>query len=333
MHEPPLDKHALILIGANNDAQLAEIDFDSAEEVETATLGNGTAWIHTTNYPVTLSRIVAEGPAEATAALCEPDATTEEIVAAALRSKPVSHFITLDRTARSDLSFEVAFQPIINLQNKQIIGYEALLRAHSATAVLDGEQLVAKALHEGWISELDEMGRDLALKALGDWLGEGLLFLNILAPEGIFDLTAARKSVTRAQDIGLEPDQLVFETAERNQYTNMNLVSAQLNKLRDMGIRLAVDDLGEGYSSLFAAASFKPDVLKISGELVQQLPSDEAIATISAVVGLAHQTGAWVIAEKVETSRQEQVLTELEVDWAQGHKYGAAVSPDLIANQ
>jgi EAL domain-containing protein (putative c-di-GMP-specific phosphodiesterase class I) len=87
-------------------------------------------------------------------------------------------------------------------------------------------------------------------------------------------------------------------------------------------VRIAIDDVGDGYSSLRVATSFKPDVLKLSGDLVHSLPSSEATAIIKAVVDLAHQTGAWVVAEGVETDAQAAALLNLEVDWGQGILFG-----------
>ena len=116
---------------------------------------------------------------------------------------------------------------------------------------------------------------------------------------------------------------MVFETAERNQYVDIDLAAAQLTKLRSAGVRLAIDDVGDGYSSLRAATSFKPDVLKLSGELVASLPSTEAIAVVKAVVDLAHPTGAWVVAESIETEEEAKILENLDVDWGQGRLFGA----------
>ena len=115
----------------------------------------------------------------------------------------------------------------------------------------------------------------------------------------------------------------MFETAERNRYVDLDLAAAQLTKLRSAGVRLAIDDVGDGYSSLRVATSFKPDVLKLAGELIASLPSTEAVAIIRAVVDLAHRTGAWVVAEKVENEEQARVLRTLEVDWGQGNLFGA----------
>ena len=144
----------------------------------------------------------------------------------------------------------------------------------------------------------------------------------MMAPDGTFDLSAARRTIRNAEDIGLEADQLVFETAERNRYTNIDLAAAQLTKLRSAGVRIAIDDVGDGYSSLRVATSFKPDVLKLAGDLISALPSSEATAIIRAVVDLAHRTGAWVVAEGVETEAQAKALRTLEVDWGQGVLFG-----------
>ena len=85
----------------------------------------------------------------------------------------------------------------------------------------------------------------------------------------------------------------------RAQPATWTSISPQPNstKLRSAGVRLAIDDVGDGYSSLRVATTFKPDVLKLAGELIASLPSGEAVAIVKAVVDLAHRTGAWVVAE------------------------------------
>lgn len=264
--------------------------------------------------------------ADVRVAVADVDSSPQELVQRALMATTLSEVADLleqEALASADLDYEVRYQPIVRLSNRSVVGYEALIRARVKGDILTANDLIARATRAGWLAELDQLSRQLAVRGVGPWLGAGLLFLNIMAPDGSFDLSAARRTIRHAEDIGLDADQIVFETAERNRYNDIDLAAAQLNKLRNSGVRIAIDDVGDGYSSLRVATSFKPDVLKLAGELIRELPSTEATAIIRAVVDLAHRTGAWVVAEGVETEAQAKALRTLEVDWGQGVLFGA----------
>ncbi len=287
-------------------------------------------WVEVADGRAFLSRLLDDVPAAQRSAVrvafAGPASSPEELVRDALMAPTldmVADRLEQEELASEPLDYEIRYQPIVRLSNRSIVGFEALLRARLGAEIIGAEGLITRATKGGWLSELDQLGRQLAIRGVGPWLGAGLLFLNIMAPDGTFDLSAARRTIRHAEDIGLEPDQLVFETAERNRYVDLDLAAAQLTKLRGSGVRLAIDDVGDGYSSLKVATSFKPDVLKLSGDLIAALPSSEAVAIIKAVVDLAHRTGAWVVAESVETEEQARVLRTLEVDWGQGNLFGA----------
>ena len=149
-----------------------------------------------------------------------------------------------------------------------------------------------------------------------------MLFLNVLAPDGRFDLAAIEATVAEAEQRGLEADQIVLEAVERNRYESTETVMAQVAELRELGVRLAIDDVGEGFSSLSLVSRLRPDVVKIGGAIVADLPRPEAAAVIDAIVGLAHDGGAWVVAENIESDAQADMLASAGVDWGQGHFLG-----------
>ncbi|MEM9613326.1 MAG: EAL domain-containing protein [Actinomycetota bacterium] len=300
-----------------------------ASLAEAIDLRSDVLWVEVKDGRAFLTQLLADSHgidhAAVRVAFAEPESTPQDLVHRALMAPTLDQValqLEQEELASDPLDYEIRYQPIVRLTNRSIVGFEALLRARLGEEIIGADELIARATKGGWLPELDQLGRQLAIRGVGKWLAEGLLFLNIMAPDGAFDLSAARRTIRHAEDIGLEPDQLVFETAERNNYVDLDLAAAQLNKLRSAGVRLAIDDVGDGYSSLRVATSFKPDVLKLSGELVSSLPSTEAIAIIRAVVDLAHRTGAWVVAEQVETEEQARVLRSLEVDWGQGNLFG-----------
>jgi EAL domain-containing protein (putative c-di-GMP-specific phosphodiesterase class I) len=329
----------LVLLGSADPGVINHLDEALIAEAETVDIRSGVVWLEVSDCRNFLHQLVehladnitasangnGSGPAEIKVAVAEVDSSPQELVQKALMAATLTHVADLleqEELASADLDYEVRYQPIVRLNNRSVVGYEALIRARMSGEILTANDLIARATKGGWLAELDQMGRQLAVRGVGPWLGAGLLFLNMMAPDGTFDLSAARRTIRNAEDIGLEADQLVFETAERNRYTNIDLAAAQLTKLRSAGVRIAIDDVGDGYSSLRVATSFKPDVLKLAGDLISALPSSEATAIIRAVVDLAHRTGAWVVAEGVETEAQAKALRTLEVDWGQGVLFG-----------
>ncbi len=319
-----------MLLGSQRAETLERLDRSLAASVEAIDLRADVLWVEVADgrsfLGQVLDAVLPDRRHEVRVAFAAPATTPEDLVHHALMAATldvVAEQLEQEELASEPLDYEIRYQPIVRLSNRSVVGFEALLRAKLGDDIIDANELITRATKGGWLPELDQLGRQLAIRGVGPWLGAGLLFLNIMAPDGTFDLSAARRTIRHAEDIGLEADQLVFETAERNRYVDLDLAAAQLTKLRSSGVRLAIDDVGDGYSSLRVATSFKPDVLKLAGELIASLPSTEAVAIIKAVVDLAHRTGAWVVAEHVETEEQARVLRSLEVDWGQGNLFGA----------
>jgi EAL domain-containing protein (putative c-di-GMP-specific phosphodiesterase class I) len=106
-----------------------------------------------------------------------------------------------------------------------------------------------------------------------------------------------------------------------------------LEHFRSLGWRVALDDVGAGWSSLSLLAAVRPDVVKLTKELVQELPDDGARTVVKAVIDLAHSLGAVVVAEGVETERLADQVTELGADLGQGWLFGRPVRPQPPAEE
>lgn len=287
----------------------------------------------------------------------KPDITADQLVSAAIHAPDLQEYA--DRLERAKLSenppaYEVRYQPVLTMTDRRVVGYESLLRATSGETVIDAEDLIARAARGHWTAELDHLGRTLAIRGLGRWLGEGLLFLNVMAPGGTFDEAAVHETIDLAEESGLDPDQIVLEAVERNRYTNLHAAAAQVESFRRRGVRIAVDDVGDGYAGLRVLSAFAPDIVKIAGHLVADLAPAEtnrggvsslipganprpesrrvrvaradaaaADAVVATLVEMAHRSGAWVVAENIETQAQFRRLVELGVDWGQGLFLGA----------
>jgi EAL domain-containing protein (putative c-di-GMP-specific phosphodiesterase class I) len=106
-----------------------------------------------------------------------------------------------------------------------------------------------------------------------------------------------------------------------------------LEHYRSLGWRVALDDVGAGWSSLSLLAAIRPEVVKLDKGLVQELPDDGVRTVVRAVIELAHSLGAVVVAQGVETERLAEQVAELGADLGQGWLFGRPVRPEPPAEQ
>jgi EAL domain-containing protein (putative c-di-GMP-specific phosphodiesterase class I) len=120
----------------------------------------------------------------------------------------------------------------------------------------------------------------------------------------------------------------VLELTERASLQHVEALEAQLGALRALGFRLAVDDLGAGYSGLSTFARVQPEFVKLDGSLVRGIevsPSQQSV--VKAMMDLAAKSGSQVIAEAIETDAERRALLALGVQWMQGFLFGRPGKP------
>ncbi len=223
---------------------------------------------------------------------------------------------------REHESFYAVYQPIVGLRTGQVLAHEALLRAHSNEKEIQPATLFGAAEQAGWIHVLDRVGRTTALRNASGWLGDDQLFINFI-PTSIYRPQVCLKTTEdAARRAGLRLDQLVFEVTEGERISDVDHLAGVFAYYRERGCKVALDDLGSGYSSLNMLVRLQPDVVKIDKEITQGLPSASASAVVSAVVEITHSYGGQVLAECVETQEQAEAATALGCDLAQGWYFG-----------
>ena len=174
---------------------------------------------------------------------------------------------------------------------------------------------------------MDRIGRESAISGAVPWLGDDDLFINF-NPTSIYRPQVCLASTERVvHETGIEPERLVFEVVESHAIADRGHLVSILDHYRSLGWRVALDDVGAGWSSLSLLAAVRPDVVKLDKRLVQELPDDGARTVLKAVTDLAHQLGAVVVAEGVETERLADEVTALGADLGQGWLFGRPVRP------
>ena len=240
----------------------------------------------------------------------------------------VEHADLLPLLADEAGRFHAEYQPIVELDGRRVIGHEALLRASTAAGELVlPDVLFPAAEAAGWTHVLDRIGRTTALQGAGAWLGTGLLFINFIPTSIYRPQVCLRTTEIAAEQAGLALDQLVFEVTEGHRVRDLDHLASVFAYYRERGCRVALDDLGAGYSSLSTLARLKPDFVKLDKDIVLALPEPAAAAVVSAIVRITHAYGGTVLAECVETEEQADVAAQLGVDLGQGWLFGRPVRP------
>jgi EAL domain-containing protein (putative c-di-GMP-specific phosphodiesterase class I) len=221
-------------------------------------------------------------------------------------------------------SFLTALQPIVRISDRRCIGFEALSRFSSGAAP---DAVFAAAERTGLGVDLEVATAARAIEVL-PMLGDNH-YLSLNASPALI-LTQARS----ASAADLPWHRIVGELTEREDVDDYSLLRRQLEPLRDLGMRVAIDDAGAGYASLHHIAQLHPDVIKIDRTLIDGVAEDPARRSIvTGFCALARDLDASLVAEGVERETDLAVLADLGVDAAQGYLLGRPTTdhPTLLA--
>ncbi len=235
--------------------------------------------------------------------------------------------ITVEVGLLTDAELWPVYQPVVDLVDGRVTGHEALLRGRVDGREVGGGDLFFLAAAAGWADRLDRIAREAAIGGAAGWLGDADLYVNS-SPEAIYRPQVCLAGTEQAvHDSGLSPGQLVVEVVEAHAARDRGHLLAVLEHQRSLGWRVALDDVGVGWSSLALVSAVRPDVVKLDKALVARLDDAAARAVVRALVELAHSLDAVVIAEGVETEQRADQVRALGVDRGQGWLFGRPVRP------
>ncbi len=215
------------------------------------------------------------------------------------------------------------FQPIYRMDNKEVMGYEALSRGPEGTAFQSPLNLFEGAAEADLVFELDRACRLRALRS-GQGLAEPTkLFINIL-PSSMYDPEFhGARLLDRLEQLGIAPEQVVLEVTEKYAIENYSLFGEAVRNFTEMGISIAVDDIGAGHSGLEKIANLNPKYLKFDIELVRDIDASYVRQEmVKALKIFADKMGSTIIAEGIERQEELDTLLQLGVDHGQGYLLG-----------
>lgn len=207
----------------------------------------------------------------------------------------------------------MVYQPIVRWSDKSISGWEALVRSKEPTIPHPGA-LFDAAERLGRLTDLSRAIRVKAPLPMLEAPERGRLFYNLhvrdLTDESLFDPSAPLAQIA---------DRVVLEITERASLDEVRDVRSRVAQLRELGFRIAVDDLGAGYAGLSSFAQLEPDVVKLDMALIRDVhKSLTKQKLIRSMTGLCEEMGLEVVAEGVENAQERDVLVELGCDLFQG---------------
>jgi diguanylate cyclase (GGDEF)-like protein len=227
------------------------------------------------------------------------------------------------------------YQPQIDFATQRIVGAEALIRwQHSKLGLLPPGEFIPMAEDTGLILPIGDWVLRTACNQVTLWERAGLANLRIavnVSPRQFQQKDFLERVAQIVGETAISPSLLELEITETSIMQNADQVVTLLSKLKHMGVMIAIDDFGIGYSSLGYLKRLPIDRLKIDRTFVSDATSDpDDAAIVVAIITLAHNLRLKVMAEGVETEEQLRFLQLLKCDEGQGYLFGKPMPPDLF---
>ncbi|WP_436534491.1 putative bifunctional diguanylate cyclase/phosphodiesterase [Actinoplanes sp. HUAS TT8] len=234
--------------------------------------------------------------------------------------------------------FRLVYQPIVDMRTRRTQGTEALLRwHHPQRGVIAPASFIPLAEDLGLMTELGAWVLRTACRQLGAWnrqlpAGETLYMSVNLSPTQLADPGLLDYVQDCLRESALDPHSLVLEITEQVLVDHYGRARAVLAELHRIGVRVAIDDFGSGYSSLAYLLELDVDILKIDKSFVDGLiERPKAAVLVGSVLHMASALGLRTIAEGIEEEEQWAYLLQQDCSSGQGFLFSTPVDPDEIA--
>jgi diguanylate cyclase (GGDEF)-like protein/PAS domain S-box-containing protein len=248
------------------------------------------------------------------------------------------------RTAITQRQFRVHYQPVIDLNTRQIVSFEALLRwDHPTQGVISPYRFIEAAEDTGILVSIGHWLILQACRQLRDWevndrSGQPMKVTVNVSARQFSDARLANDIQDALQETGIDPLRLQLEMKESIAAADPKLTVTVLSHLKHMGIGVVLDDFGTGSMSLVELTHYPLDALKIDRSLIREMQTDRATCDIvELIIALAHKMNFKVIAEGIETVRQVELLQKLGCEYGQGFYFSqpmeAKAAPLFVRQQ
>ncbi|MBV0932413.1 EAL domain-containing protein [Marinobacterium weihaiense] len=247
-----------------------------------------------------------------------------------MQYRPSRHFDAqqaLQRQALNEILAEQRlyphFQPIVDLKQGRMLGYEALIRGPKGSLLHTPAALFGAAIREGRQLELERLCRQLSLQHFARLPVGNTLFLNVTASLLSSPGHEHGFTVELLRQLGIAVESIVIELSEQHPFDQQGLTRAAVEHYRSMGFRIAIDDLGTGYSGLKLWSELQPEFVKIDRHFIHRLDQDPVKrAFVRSICQVGRNLGCRVLAEGIEQPDELRVLQQLGIELGQGFLLG-----------
>jgi len=217
-----------------------------------------------------------------------------------------------------DFSFSFAFQPIIDVDNRDVYAYEALVRGTQG----EGADTILNRVNEHNRYSFDQRCRVKAVKLASRLKLRTRLSINFM-PNAVYEPeNCIRTTLAAAKTYNFDTSKLIFELTENEALTDANHLVSIISAYREMGFQVALDDFGAGYSRMNVVIASPPNLIKLDMSLLRGIErNNNQQAVVNGILVMSDQLGSRVIAEGVETMEEYRWLRQREVSLFQGYLF------------
>ena len=226
-----------------------------------------------------------------------------------------------------------AYQPIRRLADGTVFAYEALARPDASAASASVEELFAAAHRLGLTRDLDWLSRKVAVWDARNLPDGPLLFVNVSASALLDPVHDVDQMLLLLGTTGRRPDHVVLEISEREAISDLRRLREVLACYRREGFRFALDDVGEGHSTLEVLVAAEAEYIKLAASLTRRIDGHRPDAAIRAIATFAASTGATLVAEGVENPSAPAALRRAGILLGQGFALGLPEFPSALTVQ
>jgi len=232
------------------------------------------------------------------------------------------------KDAVENSQFRVHYQPVVDLESKRVLGFEALLRwQHPERGLISPAKFLECAEDAGLLVSIGQWLFAEVCRQMRSWQSMdsamGSLYVSVnLSSRQLADSGLVGNLRSVLQETGMQPAGLRLELNESVAMTNASLTANVISQVRQLGVGVILDGFGTGPSSLRQLRQLSVEALKIDRSLVNELPANRGRGDlVELIITLAHKLGVKAVAEGVETANQLERLRELGCDLGQGHLF------------
>jgi diguanylate cyclase (GGDEF)-like protein len=235
------------------------------------------------------------------------------------------------RRAIEDGRLVLHYQPLVDLESREIVGVEALVRWQDGTRLVMPGDFIPLAERTGLIGPLSRWVIAEACRQNRAWREAGVdLYVSVNLPPTFWEPAAMGEVVETIESYGLPLDRMMIEITESAFMNAPHRNEPVLAEIHGRGLRLAIDDFGTGYSSLSRLTQMPATTLKIDRSFVADLSQDSVVGLVSAMIRMAEAIGLQPVAEGIETEEQRAFLLAQGCPLGQGYLFSKPAPAEVV---